>query len=671
MTTTNTPPSISPLPDVEVTLGYSISSISVVVTDADNDMVTVTVSGLPDGLSYSSGSITGTVSSLAATGDYIVTVSADDGVNNPVEASFVMTVEEMSNSRPVIGSIANQTLQVGKQIEAISIVVVDADEDDVTVTVTGLPPGLSYDDDDGEITGILDGTLGHNRLYRVLVKADDGVNSAVQKVFSITTINLAPIIEVDDGFRLIRGETITPIRLVVSDPESLDLTTSIEGIPSGLDWDEEYITGKLDSDVSLGDSAITVKVNDKVNFSETSIPFSVIDRPKPLEIPSEIEVVPGDERLDFRWEYLDRSIAGLRFQFQYKHNKKSDWLDGGMAEGSESFHRIPDLAGHQLYDWRLRAVSVLDEFILSEWASGQTRSSGDSVVLIGNLFDSGLVTLNANSRPSGVSRYNNLPAMPIAYSFDDILSDYVDIHTFHNYSNILANYYVVEFLQSVRDVYFEAYINHVDTLRGYLRARRTYSKGSVPTYDQRRSLGSRIEDSGYVEFGEARRGKVSLSGGPYNFGQGHYLWFNCLSDDVEDYGSAGLRLYAKAPLPARDLNAVTPITVGESIIARLEKEDVSDHRAGSYAKYFTLDLTDLSENQEKEVAIEVEAEFDSYLYLLLGERGGAVLEENDDINAEEDNYNSHIVRKFSRGTYTIEVTTYDPSLLGRFIVNVS
>ena len=79
--------------------GETITPFPVTVTDPDGaDTVTVTVEGLPDGLTWSGGMVSGTVSAEAAgTGypveqDFTVTVEATDGVNAPDTASFTIKV---------------------------------------------------------------------------------------------------------------------------------------------------------------------------------------------------------------------------------------------------------------------------------------------------------------------------------------------------------------------------------------------------------------------------------------------------------------------------------------------------------------------------------------------------------------------------------------------------
>ena len=67
--------------------GMAITAFPIMVTSG-----TVTVEGLPDGLTWSGGMVSGTVSSSAAVRDYRVTITANDGVNDPVTAEFTITV---------------------------------------------------------------------------------------------------------------------------------------------------------------------------------------------------------------------------------------------------------------------------------------------------------------------------------------------------------------------------------------------------------------------------------------------------------------------------------------------------------------------------------------------------------------------------------------------------
>ena len=165
--------------------GEAITAFGITVTDADGDPVTVTVTGLPTGLSYANGQVSGTVAVDAAAQDYTATISADDGVNAAVTETFTVTVTEPApgSGAPEITNPGDKTYEQGEAITAFGITVTDADGDPVTVTVTGLPSGLSYAN--GQVSGTV-ATDAAAQDYTATITADDGVNAAVTAAFTVT-----------------------------------------------------------------------------------------------------------------------------------------------------------------------------------------------------------------------------------------------------------------------------------------------------------------------------------------------------------------------------------------------------------------------------------------------------------------------------------------------------
>ncbi len=185
----NAAPVITAPGDKTYEQGETITSFGITVTDADEDTVTVELSGLPSGLSYTSGQVQGTVAGDAAAQDHTVTISADDGVNAAVTETFTITVTKPArarqtvNSAPVITTPGDKSYEQGESITAFGITVTDADQDTVTVTLTGLPSGLSYAS--GQVQGIV-AVNAAIQDHTVTVSADDGVNTAVTETFTIT-----------------------------------------------------------------------------------------------------------------------------------------------------------------------------------------------------------------------------------------------------------------------------------------------------------------------------------------------------------------------------------------------------------------------------------------------------------------------------------------------------
>ena len=86
-----------------------------------------------------------------------------------------------------------------------------------------------------------------------------------------------------------------------------------------------------------------------------------------------------------------------------------------------------------------------------------------------------------------------------------------------------------------------------------------------------------------------------------------------------------------------------------------------------YAGYYTFALS-----QQSEVTITLESSEDTYLFLLEGTgRDGSVIEQNDDIDTDAQNYNSRIVETLAAGEYTILATTYNLTTTGDFTLTVS
>ena len=220
--------------------GEAITAFDITVTDADGDTVTVTVTGLPDGLSYANGQVSGTVSQDADVQDYTVTISADDGTNDAVTETFTVTViaEGTSNAPPVITAPGDKTYEQGEAITAFDITVTDADSDTVTVTVTGLPSGLSYAN--GQVSGTVSASAAV-QANTVTISADDSVNEAVTETFTITvTAPRSPQVTIADASAREGNPLTFTVTLDKAVPGGLTVTPSFTDVTAtkGADYTE-------------------------------------------------------------------------------------------------------------------------------------------------------------------------------------------------------------------------------------------------------------------------------------------------------------------------------------------------------------------------------------------------------------------------------------------------
>ncbi|MEJ7424619.1 lectin-like domain-containing protein, partial [Staphylococcus warneri] len=152
-----------------------ITPITVNSTDNGTGTVTNTVTGLPAGLSYDSTSntITGTPTQL---GNNTVTVTSVDQAGNSSSSTFTINVVDTTN--PVI-DIGNQSNQVFTPINNVTINTSD-NSGSTTDTVTGLPPGLTYDPS----TKTVSGTPSQLGSYTVTVTSKDASNNTTTKTFT-------------------------------------------------------------------------------------------------------------------------------------------------------------------------------------------------------------------------------------------------------------------------------------------------------------------------------------------------------------------------------------------------------------------------------------------------------------------------------------------------------
>ena len=266
----NSAPAITPPADRSYAPGETVAAFSVVVTDADDDPVAVSVAGLPAGLAFSPptggahGTVSGVLAAGAAAADYPVSIRADDGVNPPVSAGFTVTITaagtgnegaDEGNSPPVITAPADRAFAPGQTVAAFTIAVTDPDDDPVAVSVAGLPAGLAFSAPTGGAHGTVSGVVAAGAAaadYPVSIRADDGVNPPVGAGFTVTITaagtgagsepgaggqdagNSPPVIEAPGDRRFAPGETASPFYAAVTDADGDPLAVTLRGLPRGL-----------------------------------------------------------------------------------------------------------------------------------------------------------------------------------------------------------------------------------------------------------------------------------------------------------------------------------------------------------------------------------------------------------------------------------------------------
>jgi hypothetical protein len=203
----NKPPVITVPSEITVKEGDTVT-LSPVITDADNDQLTVSYSGWMNSPSYATG--------FSDAGAYIVTIIASDGKASV--AKDVKVIVENVNRAPVISQIAPVSVTEGDFVKVIPVVS-DADNDKLTVTFT---EPLNNE-------GTWQTKEGDAGSYDVTATISDGSTSATESFnILVAPLNRAPVIQRITDVSVKEGDSVT-LAPVIIDPDGDSFTVSYSG----------------------------------------------------------------------------------------------------------------------------------------------------------------------------------------------------------------------------------------------------------------------------------------------------------------------------------------------------------------------------------------------------------------------------------------------------------
>ena len=205
--------------------------LQVEATDADDNWLTYSATGLPSGLAIDPdyGDISGVIDDSAlSSSPYAVVVDVDDGMGNTVSESFNWTVGIM-NPAPSLDNPGDQVNAVGDVVDVFPDSS-DAAGYTLAFAAQGLPAGLSVDPGSGEITGTLTAAAASGSPYSVVLTASDGQLSDSQTfTWTVSAISLT---NPGDQTDLV-GDTVS-LALTGTDGGVGSLTFGATGLPAGL-----------------------------------------------------------------------------------------------------------------------------------------------------------------------------------------------------------------------------------------------------------------------------------------------------------------------------------------------------------------------------------------------------------------------------------------------------
>jgi hypothetical protein len=249
----NRPPVLDVPAMIEVNEGETVV-IEPEVSDPEGDDVEITYSGWMTSDTYKT--------TYNDAGEYIVTVTATDGVNE-VSDDILITVNDV-NRAPVMERVSDITISEGEEI-SVDIDATDPDGD--TLSVEFSEPL----DDNGEWQT----EIGDAGTYTVSVIVSDGVNEISQDFDVIVeSVNRPPVLDVPAMIEVNEGETVV-IEPEVSDPEGDDIEITYSGWMTSDTYQTDYD--------DAGEYIVTVTATDGVNEVSDDILITVNDVNRPPE----------------------------------------------------------------------------------------------------------------------------------------------------------------------------------------------------------------------------------------------------------------------------------------------------------------------------------------------------------------------------------------------------
>jgi hypothetical protein len=208
--------------------------------------------GLPAGLTIDSttGLISGTLDySDAETqgGSYPVTVTLYDANETSASTNFTWTVLD-STPLPVLNSPGDQDNSEGDAV-ALSLGATSPDGSAITYSATGLPAGLSIDQNTGLISGVIAATDGSSSPYGVTVTAQsDGGPTSVNFNWTVSDVQLNGVA---DQTNLLGDSVNLPMYAWTTSGEPISYSAA--GLPPGLSINSStgVISGVVSNSASL------------------------------------------------------------------------------------------------------------------------------------------------------------------------------------------------------------------------------------------------------------------------------------------------------------------------------------------------------------------------------------------------------------------------------------
>jgi hypothetical protein len=238
---TNRPPVLDPIGDQAGSVGDALTFL-LTASDPDGDGLRFGTADLPLGAELIElGNGEAEFSWVPGDGDagvFPVTFTVtDDGIPMESDSEQIVITVGATNRPPVLDPIGNHMINEGESVK-LTVTASDPDQDDLSFTAEGLPPGSSFvDGNDGTAQFSWTPDPGQTGNFTVTCTVtDNGTPPAeASETFTLTVgqVNRPPVL--DPLGVMNEGDTIM-IMLTASDSDGDDLSFAVDGLPEGAQF---------------------------------------------------------------------------------------------------------------------------------------------------------------------------------------------------------------------------------------------------------------------------------------------------------------------------------------------------------------------------------------------------------------------------------------------------
>ncbi len=344
----NRAPELSHIGDQQVSEGSELS-FDLAASDPDEDQLTFSAEGLPEGASLDGSHFAWTPSFYQAR-DYNVTFTVSDG--NLTDSEMITINVSDVNGAPELAEIGDKHVAENNEL-SFDLSASDPDDDALTFSVDDLPEGASIDGSHFSWTPSYDQSGNTSVTFIVTDNSEHNLTDSETISIAVINTNRQPEFSPIDDQQIPEMEELS-FDLSASDPDHDELTFRSDNLPTGANLSGSHFswTPSFDQAGSY-ESTFTVSDGDLTDEATVTITVNNTNRtPEWTLVPRE-EVIVGyvDQELQVEFTAFDPDSDDVEYTYEYLNDPEGEPEAGIVMVGDRArFTMQPDRFEYGEYD---------------------------------------------------------------------------------------------------------------------------------------------------------------------------------------------------------------------------------------------------------------------------------------------------------------------------------